>query len=59
MRAANPPEPLAARYTLYPVIVVPDALGGFHASSTWCGFAVPLRPIVTVELEDELLEIVN
>ena len=41
------------------MILTPEELGGFQASSTWCGFAVPLSPNVTVELVDELLEIVN
>jgi hypothetical protein len=36
-----------------------EELAGFQARSTWCGFAVPLRPIVTVAFVDELLEIVN
>jgi len=41
------------------VIATLEELGGLHARFTWCGLAVPLRPIVIEELVDELLETVS
>jgi len=40
-------------------MVTPEVLGEFQARKTWCGFAVPLSPTVTVGFEDELLEMVS
>ena len=58
LRAANPPPP-AALYTLYPVTAALEEPGGLHERLTWCGLAVPLSPMVTVEFVEELLDTVN
>ena len=40
-------------------MVAPEELGGLHARSTWCGFPVPLSPIVIFGFVDEVLEITS
>lgn len=53
--AANVLLPLAARYTLYPVIATVDPLGAAQFKSTWCGLPVPLRGTANVGFVEELL----
>jgi hypothetical protein len=47
--------PLAARYTLYPVMVTLDAEGACQLKPTSCGLPVPLRGTVRVEFVDDVL----
>jgi len=53
--SANELAPLAARYTLYPVIGTLDPVGACQLRSTSCGSPVPLRERVAVGFVDELL----